>query len=411
MALTDREVKAAKAREKPYKMGDSGALFLLVTPTGGKLWRFKYRFGGKAKQLALGAYPAVSLAAARIKRDDAKAALREARDPAAAKRLAARLGVAPAETFEALARDWHARNKHIWTERHAGDVLGSLERLVFSAIGSLHVNAITPPLALAALRQIEQNHGGETARRVRQRMSAVFVYAIAHGIGQADPAAIIKRALAPVMKNRMPAVTTLDEARDVLARMEAIPAHPATKLGHRFLALTLVRPDNVNGARWNELDLDTDPPAWRLLPERMKTKEAHVVPLSRQAVELLEAIRPLTGRCPFIFPNARWAHRPMSENAMGYALQRAGLAGVHVPHGWRATFSSIMNERHPADADAIERILAHAPRDKVRGTYNRGSYMARRRELLQEWADILLAGTLPAAELLLGPRRPFRAAA
>jgi integrase len=210
--------------------------------------------------------------------------------------------------------------------------------------------------------------------------------------------------MAPVVKGRMPAVTTLDAARCVLARAEAMAAHPATRAAHRFLALTLVRPDNVNGARWEEFDLSAEAPVWAIAAERMKMREAHAVPLSRQAIEILDAMRPLTGRCPFVFPNARFAHRPMSENAMSYLLQRAGLGGVHVPHGWRATFSSVMNELHPADADAIERVLAHTPRDKVRAAYNRAGYFERRRELLQEWADLLLGGMPAAEELIRGPR-------
>jgi integrase len=409
MSLTDKAIRATKAGAKPLKLFDGGGLHLLVTPAGGKLWRLKYRIGGRENQLAIGRYPAVSLADARIAREEARAALRSGQDPGAAKRLKAQLGAAKgaAETFEALARDWHARNRPKWAQRHGVDVLGSLERLVFPAIGGLHVNAVTPPLALAVIRQVEQNQGGETARKMRQRMSAVFVYAIAHGIGQTDPAAIVRGAMAPAVKGRMPAVTTLDAARGVLAQAEAIPAHPVTRAAHRFLALTLVRPDNVNGARWDEFEPSAETPRWAISAERMKMREPHVVPLSRQAIEILEAVRPLTGRCPFVFPNARFSHRPMSENAMSYLLARAGLAGVQVPHGWRATFSTIMNELHPADADAIERVLAHVTKG-VRGIYARGAYLERRRELLQEWADLLLTSAASAEELIRGPRRPTR---
>lgn len=403
--LTDKTIRAAKPGLKPLKLFDGYGLHLLVTPAGGKLWRLKYRIAGREKQLAIGRYPDVSLAEARIARDEAKAVLRSGQDPGAAKRLNAQLGSMPPETFEALARDWHERTRRKWSDQHSELILRSLERLVFPAIGSLHINAITPPLALAVLRNIEQNHGGETAHRVRQRMSAVFVYAIASGIGQTDPAAIVKGAMAPVIPSRMPAVTTLTTARDVLARIEAMPSHPVTRAAHRFLALTVVRADNVHGARWDEFERSAELPVWSICAERMKTKEPHVVPLSHQAAEILEVVRPLTGRGPFVFPNDRFAHRPMSENALSFLLRRAGLGGVHVPHGWRATFSSIMNERHPADADAIERILAHTPRDKVRGAYNRAGYFERRRELLQEWADLLLAGAPAAANLIDGRRR------
>jgi integrase len=408
MALTDKEVKAAKPAQKPYKLADGGGLHLLVTPAGGRLWRLKYRVAGREKQLAFGAYPDVSLADAREARDKAKAALRRGTDPGLMKRL----GPAPEETFEAVARAWHERTKSTWTARHAEDVLTSLERLVFPKIGPIRVSDLGAPEVLAVLRAIEQNNGGETANRIRQRMSAVFVSAIAHGIAQTDPAAIVKGAMAPVIRGRMPAVTSLNDARDVLAKVEALPAHPVTKWAHRFLALTLVRPDNVNGARWDEINM-TDPHqlVWEIPAARMKMKTSHVVPLTPAAKAVLEAVRPLTGKSPFVFPNSRFAHRPMSENALNYACQRAGLGGVHVPHGWRATFSSIMNELRPTDADAIERILAHASKDAVRAAYNRAEYMQRRAELLQEWANLLLAEAPAAVALLEGPRRTLKRAA
>jgi integrase len=406
MALTDKAIKAAQPKLKAYKIADGGGLHLLVTPAGGKLWRLKYRTAGKERQVALGAYPAVSLAEARDGRDKAKADMRAGRDPS----LTRKNGTAPDETFEAVAREWHARTKDGWTDRHAGDVLGSLERLVFPTMGPHRVSGIHVPMVLNVMRKIEGEHGCETARRVRQRVSAVFVSAIASGLAHADPAAVVRGAMAPLVRGRMPAVTTLDAARDVLARVDAIPAHPATKAAHRFLALTLVRPDNVNGARWDEMDIGVAAPVWTLTAARMKTKEPHIVPLTRAAVEVLEAIRPLTGRSPFVFPNARFAHRPMSENAMSFALRRAGLDGIHVPHGWRATFSSVMNEMHPIDSDAIERILAHSPKDRVRAAYNRAQYLDRRRELLDEWVGLLLKGAPSAVELISGPRRPLKAA-
>lgn len=412
MRLTDRQVKAERAAEKPRKISDGGGLFLLVTPSGGKLWRLKYRYAGKEKALALGVYPQVGLSDARDRAEAARKLLAGGRDPGAEKRVAKRLGLtAQTDTFEAVARDWHARQKPQWTVRHAADVLDSLQRGVFPVIGGSRLADITPPIVLGVVREIEQASGGETARRVRQRISAVFVYAIATGIGQHDPAAIIKGAMAPLVRGRMPAVTTLADARAVLAAAEAIAAHPVTKAAHRFLALTLVRPDNVHGARWDEIGERDGVPVWELAPERMKMREPHLVPLSRQAVALIEAVRRYTGRGPFMFPNARFAHRPMSENALSYLLQRAGLTGRQVPHGWRATFSTVMNEAFPGDADAIERILAHAPRDKVRAAYNRAGYFDRRRELLQAWADMLLAGAAEPVDLLGGPRRPLHAAA
>ncbi len=402
--LTDAAVKAAKPKERAYKLTDAGGLVLFVAPTGSKLWRLRYTFQGKEKLLSFGPYPSVSLAGAREQRDAAKTLLRSGKDPSLEKKLRRAAGAGDfAGSFEAIARDWHARNTPTWTERHAQDVLDSLEGGVFPVLGKLPINEITPPMVLGVLRAIEARPALETARRVRQRMSAVFVYAIALGVGTNDPAAIVKGAMAPMVKGRQPAITDLVAAREVLARVEAIPAHPATKLGNRLLALTVVRPGELRAARWAEFEgLDGSEPLWRVPAERMKAKREHLVPLARQAVAVLTAMRPLTGRCPFVFPSSRHAHRPMSENAIGYLLNRAGYHGRHVPHGWRATFSSVMNETHRADRHVIDLMLAHAPQDKTEAAYNRAIHLARRREIAQEWADLLLEGAAEPASVLRG---------
>jgi integrase len=237
-------------------------------------------------------------------------------------------------------------------------------------------------------------------------MSAVFVYAIASGLSEADPAAIVKGAMAPLVKGRQPAVTDLAGAREVLARVEATPAHPTTKLANRLLALTVVRPGEVRAVKWAEFeDLEGPSPLWRIPAERMKMGREHLVPLSRQAVEVLLAVRQFTGRGPLVFPSTRHAHRPMSENAIGYLLNRAGYHGRHVPHGWRATFSTIMNEQHRADRQVIDLMLAHAPDDKTESAYNRAQHLSRRRELAQIWADLLLADASNMTVLLQGARR------
>lgn len=411
MALTDRAIRAAKAADKPFKLGDSGGLFLLVTPTG-RLWRWKFRLGGRAQQMSFGAYPEVSLAEAREQRDRARAELRAGRDPRAARRAAKLLGTSQAgASFEAAARAWHGQNRSVWTERHAADVIGSLERLVFPAIGRMHVNDITAPMVLGVLRRIEGANGGETAQRVRQRVSAVFVHAIASGVATADPAAVVKGALAAVVKGRQPAITDLSELRAMLQKAEAEPAHPVTLLALRFLALTVVRPGELRGAQWCEIEgLDGPAPVWRIPAPRMKMRAEHVVPLTPAALDVLAALRPLTGRSPFLFPNSRWHHKEMSGNAVGYLLNRAGYHHRHCPHGFRAAFSSVMNDRHPGEHDAIEACLAHAI-GGVRGAYLRSTFDARRRALHEEWATLILDGAPSAADLLRGPRRPLKVAA
>ncbi len=247
---------------------------------------------------------------------------------------------------------------------------------------------------------------------MRQRVSAVF--AIAIGKGSSDPASIVQKALAPIRKGRHPAAATLEEARAIIQAIDGETAHPVTRLAMRMLALTAVRPGSLAATPWSEFaGVDEDNPVWTIPAERMKMTKAmknddrndHRVPLSRQALETLKAVRLLTGKGPYVFPNARNAHKPMSENALGYLLNRAGYHHRHVPHGWRATFSTIMNDNFPADRFIIDAMLAHKQDDKVEAAYNRASHMARRQELAQIWADMLLDGMLPASDLLVGRRR------
>lgn len=400
MALTILEAKAAKPRPVAYRLPDAGGLHLFVSPAGSKTWRMRYKFGGVEKLLTFGRFPAVSLADARAARDEAKALLSTGIDPANAPQAA------PTDTFELIAREWFDQQKGRWTPVHAEDVLTSLEGSAFKAFAGRPISSITVPEVLAVLRQIEARPAIETARRVRQRMSAVFVYAIATGRASADPAAVVTKALAPLVKGRQPALTSLDELRGVLAAAEAQPSHPATRMALRLLALTAVRPGEVRGAIWPEFEgLDGPEPIWRIPAERMKMKREHIVPLAPAAVETIEAIRRFTGRAPLVFPSARHAHKPMSGNAIGYLLNRAGYHHRHVPHGWRAGFSSVMNERFPADRAVIDLMLAHVPANRTEAAYNRAEHLARRRELANIWAELLMEGRPPAAQVILAPRR------
>ncbi|MEZ5655364.1 MAG: integrase arm-type DNA-binding domain-containing protein [Sphingobium sp.] len=426
--LTDARVRSAKARPKSYKIADANRLFLFVTPSGGKLWRWNYEYDGKNKTMALGAYPLVSLADARTKRDEAYAILCEGHDPVVVKKLKkeATLEVYR-QTFERVAREWYENSRAQWATTHASDVIRSLERDVFPNIGSLPTAQLTPPLILGVLREIEARGAIETAKRVRQRISAVFVYAIAQGIATSDPAEKLGAVLKPVRKGRQPAITDLVPLRKMILAAEEDNARPVTRLGLRMLALTAVRPSELRGAEWAEFeDLDGKLPLWRIPSFRMKgdldRKDElggdHLVPLPPQAVAVLRAAWPLTGGGPLVFPSNRHAHRPMSENAIGYLLNRAGYHGHHVPHGFRAAFSTIMNEwaernGDPHDRKVIDLMLAHVPKDKIEGAYNRAAYMPRRRELATLWADMLSDGLpdpallvdRPAKEVGSAPRR------
>jgi integrase len=268
---------------------------------------------------------------------------------------------------------------------------------VFPVIGALPISQLTPPLILAALREIEARGSIETAKRVRQRISAVFVYAIAHGIAVSDPAEKLGAVLKPLRKGRQPAITELAPLRQMIITAEEDYARPITRLALRFLALTAVRPSELRGAQWNEFeDLNGKEPLWRIPSLRMKgnldrkdeINGDHLVPLALQAISVLKVLWSLSGRGILVFPSNRHVHRPMSENAIGYLLNRAGYHDHHVPHGFRAAFSTIMNEwaeRNGKDHDrkVINLMLAHVPKEKVEGTYNRAAYMARRRELAQ----------------------------
>ena len=421
--LTDAKVRSAKPRPKSYKIADTNRLFLLVAPSGGKLWRWNYDYDGKSKTMAFGAYPLVSLTDARAKRDEAYSILCEGRDPAIAKKLKIEAAIeAGRQTFERVAREWHGNAKAQWARVHASDVLRSLERDVFPTIGVLPIAQLTPPIVLGVLREIEARGSIETAKRVRQRVSAVFTYAIAQGITEDDPAEKLGAVLKPLRKGRQPAITDLVPLRRMIMAAEEDHARPITRLALRLLALTAVRPNELRGARWGEFEeLNDKEPLWRIPAARMKGDRErkdeiggdHLVPLAPQAVAVLKALWPLTGEADLLFPSTRHLHRPMSENAIGYLLHRAGYHGHHVPHGFRAAFSTIMNEwveRYGKDHDrkVIDLMLAHVPKEKIESVYNRAAYMPRRRELARAWADMLSDG-LPEPKVL--SERPAKAVA
>ena len=412
--LTDAAIRKAKARGAGHYVGDGQGLWLFISRSGGRYWRFRYQWQGKARILSLGDYPDMSLDGARAAVRSARQHVRGGRDPAAV-RMAERAATkqAAGDTFELLAREWHAQMRTNWTRQHAADVLNSLQRDIFPSLGGIPIRDITAPMVLKALRKIEARPAVETAHRVRQRMSAVFVFAIASGRGEQDPASVVEKALGPTRRRRQPAVRTIEAAREILERVESIPGYPATKLAIRLLALTAVRPGTLAETPWTEFnDIDPDAATWDIPAERMKLRlerksdetYGHLVPLSRQAIEAIEVLRVITGESPFVFPNVRGFHRPMSENAMGYMLNRAGYHGRHVPHGWRATFSTIMNERNRQDREIIDLMLGHIPRGTVEGAYNRAEHMAERRALTQVWADLVMAGRPPASALLSSRR-------
>jgi len=375
----------------------------------------KYRFGGKERLLTFGTFPDMPLAEARQLRDEARRDLRDKVDPAAVKRQAAAEAALDGITFEAMARAWHVHQRPRWTPVHAGEVLAGLERDVFPAIGDKALAAIDVPMVLDLLRAVERRGCLETARRLRQRISAVFVLAMSEGKAMADPAAIVRKALAPSMgARRQPALLDLEDARALIAAADHADAVPVVKLASRFLALTAVRMACVRSAEWLEFEnVDWDGevigptlPVWRIPAAKLKLTvakksdvlNAHLVPLSREAVDVLRAVRTLSGRGRFVFPGANVGTR-IGETAVGRLYAQTRFEGRHVPHGWRATFSTVLNERFPAQRALIDQALGHVAKDKVEAAYNRAAQLARRRTLFQAWGTMLMAGAVSPSAL------------
>lgn len=431
--LTDAKIKAARPAEKDYKLADSGQLFLHVTKAGGRHWRMNYTFGTNArgkpaqKTLSFGPYPALTLLDARRRRDEAKVVLRDGRDPAVERRVATRARALESEnTFEAVARRWHELRKPTWSEVHADDVITSLENDAFPTIGDLPLGAIESPKVLEMVNAVVQRGAIETAHRLRQRVSDIFVYSIAIGLAKVDPAASLGKAI-PRKPRAKKQPSVIDGLRDhagqlaavkaMLAACEAERCRASTKFALRLLALTAVRPNEIQKAEWSELEgLDGPDPLWRIPSARMKGDQDrkaeddgdHLVPLTPAAVAVIRALRPLTGGFKLMFPSERHVHRPISENTLRALLIRAGYYQRHVPHGFRAAFSTIMNgrpDKREGDRAVINLMLAHVPKDKVEGAYNRAAYMDRRRELAQEWADLITEGLCPPEEHIGQPIR------
>jgi len=398
--LTNAAVKAARPRAAAYKLFDQGGLHLYVAPTGRKSFRMKFRMSGKEQLLTIGAVPEVTLDAARARCDQVREQLHRGEDP----RTCELAQTGKVRAFEHVARQWHTHMRPRWTVVHAGDVLASLERDVFPAIGAMPIGAVTVPVILNALRVIEERGSLVTTGRVRQRISAVFAYAMAEDLVDQDPAAIVSRALTPpAPAQHHPALLEIEDARSLLAAAELVDVAPVVKRASRFLALTAARFAAVRGARWQEIeDLDGAAPLWRVPAARMKlaaakkldAKNDHAVPLSRQAVALLREVQAVmqhddANMHGLIFDCG--AGRMIGEKSIGTLYDRAGFEGRHVPHGWRATFSTLMNEKaQGADGDVVERALAHTPKDKVKAAYDRSAQLQRLRDLFQEWADLLV---------------------
>lgn len=391
--LTDKEIRNAAPRPgvKITKLADGGGLFLWVQQNGTRLWRFRFVRDGKEKSLALGAYPDVSLKEARERAARARARLSEGGDPSADKRDAKRAALLASETaFEPIAREWikvrgRRSDGRPWTPAHKAAVVRTLEEDVFPHLGVRAIATIKAPEILGVLRRIENRGAHEVASRVRQRIEAIFTFAIATGRAEDNPAVGLQKALTPPRKESLKALPT-QEVPELMLRIEEYHGEEMTRLALKLLAYTFVRTNELRSAAWSEVDLEAA--RWVIPAERMKARREHVVPLSRQAIACFEQLQVLSGTDGLCFPSRNNERVAMSVNTVLYALYRLGYHGRHTGHGFRSVASTILNELG-FRGDVIEAQLAHIERDATRAAYNRAAYMKERADMMQAWADHL----------------------
>ncbi|WP_176314547.1 tyrosine-type recombinase/integrase [Burkholderia vietnamiensis] len=385
MPLTDVAVRAAKPREKSYKLADGQGMYLEIMPNGSKYWRLKYRIDGKEKRMALRVYPAVTLLAARKARDEIKDQLRAGLDPShEKKRVKAQRSLDRENSFEPIAREWHQQKKGAWSERHADRIMKLLERELFPAIGARPIAEIMAPELLAVMRKIEARDAIELAHKTIQVTSQIFRYAIATGRAERDSAPDLRGALKPRFVVHMRRVSEA-ELPELMRQISAYDGDFQTRLALQFMALTFVRTSELRFAEWTEIDEKKE---WRIPPEKMKMRTPHIVPLSTQALEVIAKLPELNGHSQFLFPSRSSSKKPMSENTILYALYRMGYHSRMTGHGFRGLASTILNE-HSFNRDWIERQLAHSERDGVRAAYNHAEYLPERRKMMQWWSNYL----------------------
>lgn len=387
MALTNTAVLNAKPESKQRKLADEKGLFLLIHPNGSKYWRLKYRVGGKEKLLALGVYPDVSLADARVRRDEARKLLANGADPGEVKKATKAAGAAKAaNSFEVVAREWYAKNKAAWNSGHGDRIIRRLERDIFPWIGSKPIADLTAPDLLSTVRRIESRGALETAHRALQNCGQVLRYAVATGRALRDVSVDLKGAMPSPKETHLAAVTEPTKVAPMLRAFDGYSGSFVTKCALRLAPLVFVRPGELRKAEWADIDLEAA--EWRYIVT--KTDTPHLVPLSRQAVEILKELQPLTGQGKYVFPSARTSERPMSDNAVLSAMRRMNISKDEMTgHGFRAMARTILDEVLGVRPDFIEHQLAHAVRDPNGRAYNRTAHLPERRKMMQLWADYL----------------------
>ena len=388
MPLIDTKIRNAKPKDKQYKLFDRDGLFMIVTPAGGKWWRFKYRFGGKEKLLSLGTYPKVGLAKARTRRDRAREQVADGIDPGQVRKALKASKANTENTFEVVAREWHAKFMATWTPGHAAMILRRLELNVFPWIGARPIIDIKAPELLMVLRRIESRGALETAHRIKIICGQVFRYAVATGRAERDPAADLRGALPPTKPKHFAAITNPEKVAGLLRAIDGYQGSFVTKCALRLAPLLFVRPGELRKMEWAEIDLEAA--EWNIPAKKIKTRQPHLVPLARQSIEILKDLHPLTGTGRYVFPSPRTSQRPMSNNGILSALRRMGFEKDEMSgHGFRAMARTILDEVLQIRPDYIEHQLAHAVRDPNGRAYNRTAFLPERRKMMQTWADYL----------------------
>ncbi len=387
MALSDLQIRNLKATDKPYKKYDEKGLYVQVHPNGSKYFRFKYRFNGKEKVLALGVYPEVSLMEAREDTIDARRLIkREGKDPSEVKKSKKTIQTAGSgSTFRQIAQEW-LDTQDLWTAKHRKRVLQQFDRDIYPGLGDRPIGEITTPEIHAMVKAVEARGAYDVASRVLQKCTCVLRYANQIGLIQGNPASELSGVVKKRKTKHQPSVSP-KELPQLLDDIASYSGYPVSRDALMLLMLTFVRPGELRFARWEEIEHKDR--IWRIPGERMKMNEEHLVPLSSQSLTLLERLQPLTGKSEFIFQSERSRKKPISENTMSKALHILGYKGRATPHGFRATASSMLNEAQ-FNADAIEKQLSHSDRDQIRSSYtHHASFLDQRIPMMQWWADKL----------------------
>lgn len=388
MPLNDMQIRRAKPEAKAYTLGDGQGLSLLVEPNGSKSWRFRYRYAGKPKMISLGVYPTITLAEARSRRDEARKIVAEGKNPSEVrKEQKLALRIQSENAFEKIAREWHQMKSAKWSAGYASDIIEAFQNDIFPYVGARPAGEIKPLELLNVLRKIEKRGALEKMRKVRQRCSEVFRYAIATGRAEFNPAADLSSALEIHKSNHFPFLKS-DDIPDFLRALDSYTGSRLVQIATKLLMVTGVRTIELRAALWQEFDLDNA--IWEISAERMKMRRPHLVPLSTQALDLLNELKIITGNYRYVFPGRNDPNKPMSEASINQVIKRIGYGGKVTGHGFRHTFSTILHEMG-YDSYCIEMQLAHVDKNIIRGTYNHAQYIDKRRDMMQWYSDYMFS--------------------